>query len=329
MLEVFHASLPSVLNGHYWPILLCVIALCALVLDRLVGEVSRFHPLIAFGRWAHALEQALNRRAATARRERFLGVVALLLALLPLLPIMVLMYVLAVQSFWLWLAAQVLVLYVCLGWQSLKEHVQAVFIALLPGHLSEARRQLSKIVSRDTQELTENEVAQATVETLLENTSDAVVASLFWFAIGGAVAALMHRWVNTLDAMWGYKNPRFIHFGWAAARLDDILAYWPARLTALLFLLSSGRRMKQTWQCWRAQARRCASPNGGVVMTAGAGALGVRLSERACYLGEWKAKPLMGCGEAARAQDIVRATALIQRSLGLLLLIWGAVALCL
>ena len=309
----------SLFPGHF-PALLPLLLLAALLLDRWLGEPARFHPLVGFGNWAAWLERRLNTAAPRPLAGRALGVLALLLALSPLLLIGALLLWLYQQMpvlFWL---AQIVILYSCIGWQSLQQHVQAVAQALQVDNLPLARERLSWMVSRDTAELSDAEVAQASLESLLENSLDALFATLFWFCLGGALAALMHRWVNTLDAMWGYKNSRFRYFGWAAARLDDTLAYIPARLTALSFVLL-GRYKKQALTCWRQQAPACASPNGGPVMTAGAGALNIRLSERARYHGEWQIKPSMGAGNAAIVADIQPAFQLIKRVILLWLLI--------
>lgn len=303
--------------------------LLALACDRLFGEPSRGHPLVAFGHWAAWLERRFNvSEKMTGPASIGCGLLALLVALLPLVPLALLFSWLAQQSLLLWVIAQVLVLYSCIGWQSLQQHVLAVATALEQNDIASAREKLSWIVSRDTAQLSADEIAQADIESLLENSSDALFASLFWFAVGGALPALLHRWVNTLDAMWGYRNPRFNYFGRVAARLDDVLAYWPARLTAWCFTLAGPNR-KYAWSCWRTQAKGCASPNGGAVMTAGAGALNIRLSERACYHGEWKNKPPMGCGMAATAKHIVPAIQLVKRSIRLFFLLWLMVALLL
>jgi adenosylcobinamide-phosphate synthase len=209
--------------------------------------------------------------------------------------------------------------------------------ALAQHDLATARQKLSWIVSRETQLLNEQQIAQASVETTLENSSDAVFASLFWFALGGAAFSLLHRWLNTLDAMWGYKNEQFLYFGRIAARLDDAMNYIPARLTALCFVVLSPRRQQTTsgaagnlaWYCWRTQARQCASPNGGVVMTAGAGALNCRLSDGAYYHGHWQAKPPMGCGAEADGDDIAAALTLVKRAVGVFLLAWLLLGLAL
>ncbi|WP_430461778.1 adenosylcobinamide-phosphate synthase CbiB [Thalassolituus sp. LLYu03] len=301
-----------------WPCLL----LAAMLLDRWLGEPSRFHPLVGFGRWAARVEAWLNR----GRQRQLRGLLATLLVLAPGLLVAGLLWWLSHTALYLWLLAEVLVLYLCIGWQSLREHVGAVAQALSANDLDGARQKLSWIVSRDTQQLAPAEVAQAGIESLLENSSDALFASLFWFLLGGASLTLLHRWVNTLDAMWGYRTERFNAFGRFAARFDDVLAYWPARLTALGFALVSGHP-RRALGCWRQQAGACASPNGGVVMTTGAGALGVLLSRRACYHGQWKTKPPMGCGPVADAADLPRAERLIRRTLWLSLLLAVLVAL--
>lgn len=332
MIPLFSGFFPAGVS-HLPPLLLLLfmagLMLLALACDRLFGEPARFHPLVAFGRWAAWLESRFNRpekvtEPATIGR----GLLALLMALLPLLPLALLFIWLAQQSLLLWAAAQVLVLYSCIGWQSLQQHVLAVATALEQKDIASSREKLGWIVSRDTAQLSADEIAQADIESLLENSSDALFASLFWFAIGGALPALLHRWVNTLDAMWGYRNPRFNYFGRTAARLDDVLAYWPARITACCFMLAGPYR-NNAWHCWRTQAKHCASPNGGAVMTAGAGALNIRLSERACYHGEWKNKAPMGSGIAATPQHIVPAVKLVKRSLSLFFLFWLFVTLLL
>jgi len=310
--------IPATLTFSDYLLMLPLMVLGALLLDKLVGEPRRFHPLVGFGIWAGWLEKHFNRPASSHFYTRLSGQLALMLALSPLLLVLGLVWC-SSAYLWLWMAVQVVILYVCIGWKSLQQHV--IVIADAPD-TETARRRLSFIVSRGTDALDPDEVAQAACESLLENSADALFVSLFWFALGGAPLALLHRWSNTLDAMWGYRNERFIHFGRAAARFDDLLAYWPARITALLFILVSGRNIRRAWHCWRTQARHCSSPNGGVVMTSGAGALNIRLSSRACYHGEWHRKPVMGCGDPAVHRDIKRAVSLVNKSLALLMVMW-------
>jgi adenosylcobinamide-phosphate synthase len=143
--------------------------------------------------------------------------------------------------------------------------------------------------------------------------------------VAGAPGALAYRLANTLDALWGYRSDRYARFGWAAARLDDLLNLLPARLTALAYALVGDTR--RALACWRTQARAWKSPNAGPVMAAGAGALGLRLGGPARYRGKVEERPPLGAGELPTAVDIGRARALIDRALALLLGAWLAAAL--
>jgi adenosylcobinamide-phosphate synthase len=145
---------------------------------------------------------------------------------------------------------------------------------------------------------------------VLENGNDAIFGALFWFALLGGPGALMFRLVNTLDAMWGYRTPHFVYFGWAAARLDDVLNYLPARITALCYATLG--HFRQALHCWRHQAYKWDSPNAGPVMAAGAGALGLRLGGRARYHGAWKERPVLGRGAKPTAADIEHAIRLVR-----------------
>jgi adenosylcobinamide-phosphate synthase len=178
------------------------------------------------------------------------------------------------------------------------------------------------MVSRHTRELDESGVAKACVESTLENGNDAVFGALFWFALLGGPGAVLFRLANTLDAMWGYKNDRFLQFGWAAARIDDLLNYLPARLTALSYALFG--KTRTALASWRAQAPGWESPNAGPVMSAGAGSLGLALGGSAIYHGQVEERPLLGAGRPARGDDIGRVLQLVRRSL----LLWLGLFLC-
>ena len=223
-----------------------------------------------------------------------------------------------------------LVLYAAIGLNSLHQHAEPVAAALARDDLDAARAGVSMMVSRDTAALDAEGVSRATVESVLENGNDAVFGALFWFLVAGAAGTLGYRLVNTLDAMWGYKTPRYLSFGWAAARLDDGLNFVPARLTALSYALLGRTRIALA--CWRTQAPAWDSPNAGPVMAAGAGALGVCLGGGAVYHGQMEARPALGQGAAVQGGDIARALKLVRAGVGLWLALivvaslfeWGA-----
>jgi len=285
-----------------------VAALAAVALDRLLGEPSRFHPLVGFGNLAGALEKRLNNQTLPAGLLAWMLVVlpfvALAWALRPLAPF----------------AVDVVLLYFALGAQSLCEHAQAIAKPLVEGNLSEARQRVGWVVSRDTSALDESGVAKAAMESVLENGNDAIFGTLFWFAVLGGPGALLFRLANTLDAMWGYRTLRFNLFGRPAARIDDALNWLPARLTALTYALLGQTR--RALHCWRTQAGSWESPNAGPVMSAGAGSLGVELGGAATYHGQEEIRPPLGCGPAPVAADLDRAIALIRHSLWLWLTVF-------
>jgi len=281
-------------------------------LDVVLGEPRRGHPLVLFGQLADRLEAHFN--GPDGRGWRSHGVTAWCLAVLPLTALAWLLSLLPGVGW----VVEVLLLYIALGLRSLGEHLVPVALALRQGDLAEARRRVGFIVSRDTGSLDEQGVARAATESALENGSDAVLAALFWFAIAGAPGVVLYRLSNTLDAMWGYRNPRFERFGWAAARIDDLLNYLPARLVALTYAVLGQTR--RAWACWRRQAPQWDSPNAGPVMAAGAGALGLSLGGPAIYHGELHERPPLGEGEAPTARDIERALDMVWAGVGLWLL---------
>lgn len=286
-------------------------------LDALLGEPKRWHPLVGFGRWAGFIEHRLNRSPSKGR-----GLLAWSLAVGPIVGGFLALRA-ATPEAWHW-GLDGLVLYAALGLRSLLEHVWPVGQALQAQDLPTARRAVQRIVTRDCSALDEAGVATAAVESTLENGSDAVFASLFWFAIAGAPGVLLHRLANTLDAMWGYRTPRLLHFGWAAARIDDVLNWLPARATAFSYALLGHTR--RAWRCWRAQAPLWDSPNAGPVMAAGAGALSLRLGGAARYHGRMEERPALGEGERPQAADVHRACALLGRVLVLWLLVLNGLA---
>lgn len=289
--------------------------LAGMGLDAVLGEPRRAHPLVAFGRLAQAIESRLH------RDRRTVGLVAWGLAVLP--PVVLAALLSRLLASWSPLAAlafAVAMLYLAVGHRSLGEHARAVEAPLRGGDLPAARAAVSRMVSRDTAALDASQVAAAATESVLENGSDAVFGALFWFAVLGAPGVVLYRLANTLDAMWGYRTPRYERFGWAAARIDDALNFAPSRLTAFTYALLGDT--SRAWRCWRTQAPQWDSPNAGPVMAAGAGALRVRLGGPAPYHGEWEPRPVLGEGRAADADTVAAAVRLVRNGV----LAWLAVA---
>lgn len=276
----------------------------AVAIDELLGEPRRYHPLIGFGRIATWIERRLYGAPVTDKAShRARGIAAVLLCIAPF----------AAMAAWIapapgfGIAFEIGALYFALGHRSLHDHARPVADALLRGDDAQARSLVSRMVSRDSAAL---DIAPAATESVLENGNDGVFGALFWFLVAGGAGAIAYRLANTLDAMWGYRNARYLHFGWAAARLDDVLNWIPARLTALTYALLG--RTRTALACWFRQAGEWDSPNAGPVMAAGAGALGVRIGGPARYEGKWHARPVLGVGDPPQREDIGRALALVR-----------------
>jgi len=198
---------------------------------------------------------------------------------------------------WAGEALSVLLLYTCFAARDLTAHSRAVFAALRDGDLVLARQRVAMLVGRDTARLDEAGVVRACVESVAENTVDGMTAPLFWAVIGGPVAALVYKAVNTLDSTFGYKNERYRLFGWASARLDDLANLMPARLTGVVMVAAgfvNGLSGRNAWRILRRDRLRHASPNSGHTEAAMAGTLGLRLGGPNSYFGEVVEKPNIG-----------------------------------
>jgi len=297
---------------------MALLLVAGVLLDLLLGEVRRWHPLVGFGNWANAIERRLNRK-----RFRFgRGVLAWLLTVVPLVVLS------ALTCGVLGLLGHAAMLYFCLGLRSLRDHNLPIAQALAEGNLSRARLLTARIVSRDTGHADAADLAKASTESLLENGNDAVFGTLFWFAVAGGPGAVLFRLANTLDAMWGYRTARFASFGCAAARIDDALNFIPARLTALSYVVLAPTMddKRRAWHCWRTQAPNWSSPNAGPVMSSGAGALGLALGGAATYDGVIERRPALGSGTAANFADIGRAWRLVANAAFLWLACTGLAA---
>jgi len=282
-----------------------ILTVFALLLDQLLGEPKRCHPLVGFGRVAQFVERHLNRQGG--KQVRIAGVLAVIILLVPL--------AMAAQglSDWLGPLFDGVLLYLAVGAKSLTQHAHRVAEALQQADLSSARKRVGMIVSRDTGNMSRTAIVSATVESVLENGADAIFGALFWFLLAGAPGVVIYRLANTLDAMWGYRTAQFRDFGWFAARLDDWLNWLPARLTAMGYAVAGD--FHRSLRCWQAHAPLLDSPNAGVVMTAGAGSLGLILGGPCRYHGETRDKAYFGAGVHPVLGDIYRAIDLVQKSL--------------
>ncbi|MFT2111237.1 adenosylcobinamide-phosphate synthase CbiB [Marinomonas sp. 2405UD68-3] len=288
--------------------------LCALIIDRVVGEPKSWHPLIWFGAWVDSARLFIQKPLdSVIKGQKVAGALAWGLAVLPWVFVLLTLFC-TLSSSLSWVLSTG-VLYFCIGWQSLREHAQAIETPLLKGNFKEARDAVGKIVSRDTDTLTESEISKASIESVLENGSDAVFAPIFWFVMLGAPGVLIYRLANTLDAMWGYKTEELINFGWFAARADDVLNFIPARLVVYTYALCGALHGNATRarRCARRQSLYWKSPNAGPVMAAGAGALGLKLGGDAVYFGKTETRPILGEGREPNVQDIAASIQLVDR----------------
>jgi adenosylcobinamide-phosphate synthase len=276
-----------------------------LALDALLGDPRRFHPVAGFGAVAAACERRVwrpSRLAGAAHAAGLAGGAAMLAAAVErLLPAR------------LRTAYAALVVFVVLGGRSLAREAVLLARALERGDLDDARRRAPALVGRDPDGMDSVELARAAVESVAENTADAVVGPLLWAAAAGTPGALFYRAVNTLDAMVGYRTPHYERFGWASARLDDVCSWPGARVTALLAVAAApavGGSLRPTLQTLVRDGPAHPSPNAGLCEAAFAGALRIRLGGVNRYAGRVEERPQLGDGRAPEAGDVLRAVRL-------------------
>lgn len=286
------------------------VVIIAVLLDRQLGEPKRFHPLVGFGYLANHFEQRFNNFQDHNHKPFWLGLLGVILLCGGLAALLNLV---SFTPFALLL--EVIILYLAIGGRSLNEHAMAVHQALQDEDIDKARLRVSYMVSRHTEQMDESQISRAVIESTLENGNDALFGALFWFIVAGVPGVVFYRLVNTLDAMWGYRTERFELFGKTAAKLDDWLNYIPARLTAIGYALCGN--FSSAIYCWKNQSSQLSSPNGGPVMSSGAGALQCQLGGPVIYHGVYTERPHFGYGQPAQGENIYHATQLIQRTLWL------------
>lgn len=275
--------------------------------DRAFGDPRRFHPVAGFGRAAAALE----RRIYADSRPHGVAFTAVLVAAAAALGVAAERA--TARRPIARTACTATATWAVLGGRSLEREASAVQTLLDGDDLPAARRRLTSLVGRDTSRLDESDAARAVVESVAENTSDAVVAPLVWGAVAGVPGLLAYRAVNTLDAVVGHRGARYERFGWASARLDDLLNLPGSRVAGVLTAAAAPTRARAALHAWRRDAAGHPSPNAGVVEASFAGALGVRLGGTNRYGDRVEHRPVMGDGPPAVPSDIRRATRLARR----------------
>ena len=257
------------------------------LLDFIFGDPSRLpHPIVWFGKMISWGEHRLNNGAHCMAKGAMMAICFILLVFW-----VVWGFKRLIPNMILWLVLDTIIIFYCLAGTTLIREVREVFLAL-DRSLEEGRRQVARIVGRDTSQLSAQEVRTAALETLAENLSDGVIAPLFWFALLGTPGMLAYKMVNTLDSMIGYRTERYKDFGCWAAHIDDVANYIPARLTALLMVIASGKLSLFSF-VWK-NGRKHASPNSGYPEAALAGILNCRFGGPHYYFGELFDKPYIG-----------------------------------
>ena len=311
---------------------LCFVLLLALLIDRSIGDPDWIwrkvpHPVAAFGAGIKWFETRFNRKSMSSRRRKWFGITTILVLLLVTFIIGLFIHSFLLQLGFTGIIIEALVASIFIAQKSLVDHVGKVEKAFKQGSLAEARGAVSLIVGRETKNLDESAVCRAAIESLAENSSDGVVAPVFWYLILGLPGLFCYKLVNTADSMIGYKNERFKDFGWASARLDDVVNFIPARLTMFIVILTSGlfinrKAAAKAIDVVRKDARHHHSPNAGFPECAFAGALDVKLLGPRIYSGEAVDEPFQNeSGKMAGPDDIYRAIRLFKRSMDVLFLV--------
>lgn len=277
-------------------IMFCTILFAAIVLDLLIGDPRWFpHPVVLIGKLITYLEKSWNRGKGRVWKGICLCGTVILLVFFLTLSLVYLAYQLHPFA---GIFIQIYLISTTIAIKGLSAAAKEVLVPIENGNITEARDKLSMIVGRDTEHLPENEIVRGTVETVAENTVDGITAPLFWAFIGGAPLVMVYRAINTLDSMVGHKNERFNQFGWASARLDDLVNWIPARLTALSMWLAAyfikGSNYRNGWKTTWRDARKHPSPNSGWSEAMVAGLLGIQLGGINYYQGRKSVRAQMG-----------------------------------
>lgn len=288
------------------------------LMDLILGDPHNlWHPVCGIGKLIQVTEKGMRKCFGSGKqKERLAGICLVVIVVVVSVAIpWGLLWVAGILHPYLKLALMSVMCCQILATKSLKDESMKVYEKLAMKDLPGARQAVSMIVGRDTQSLTEEGVTKATVETIAENASDGIIAPLFYLAIGGPVLGFFYKAVNTMDSMVGYKNEKYQYFGWAAAKLDDVVNFIPARLAAFLMILGSGILGMDLGNAWKIYSRdrgNHASPNSAHTEAVMAGALRVQLAGDAYYFGKlYKKKTIGDAIRRIEPEDIRRANRLL------------------
>ena len=304
-----------------------VLLALAIILDMIFGEPqflwSRItHPIVLFGRSISWLERRFNTRSVAGRTRRLFGVVAILIwVAIAISAGLLANSAIALLPAPLNFLIECIIIAILLAGKSLYEHIEAVRKPLAEGDIEGARFAVSMIVGRDTSRLDSSDIGRAAIETGAENLSDGILAPAIWYLLGGLPLLFAYKMINTADSMVGYKSARYYAFGWGSAILDDIVNFFPARITALLIMITAFLRgtAGHAFCAMKNDASKHASPNAGYPESAMAGALGLRLGGARWYRGHLLSLPEMNHQgrDAISPDDIENALSMLWHTLGL------------
>lgn len=271
----------------------------AFIIDAILGDPYWFpHPVRMMGLYISSFEKVVRKLLTSQKALRVAGIILTIsTTLITYLVALTLLNVASRINFYLYYVVNVTILWTCIAPKSLMRESMKIYYALEEKDLVKGRHLLSYIVGRDTEYLNQEQISKATIETVAENTSDGVIAPLIYMFFGGAPLSLAYKAINTLDSMVGYKNEKYMDFGWASAKLDDLANYIPARITGLLLVASAAilrLDVRNSLRILKRDSQNHSSPNSGVPEAAVAGALNIQLGGPSTYFGKIVEKPTIG-----------------------------------
>ncbi|CDZ16552.1 Cobalamin biosynthesis protein CobD [Candidatus Johnevansia muelleri] len=288
----------------------------AFILDQLLGELNyKYNPIILLGKYINKIEFFFN-----GNYLKIKGILSIFFVILPFLLIIIYIYIIFKYNFF-YFNIFGFILYLSIAWRSLIEHGLNIEMSIIEGNINMSKAALSMIVSRTVNNLNINQIYIATIESIFENGNDAIFAPLF-FLFTGPLGVIFYRIINTLDAMWGYKNNRYIYFGWSVAKLDDLLNFIPAILTGVIYACCSFKYkyFKQSFLCSFKKFLKWKSKNAGYVMSAGAGSINIILGGISIYNNKYQYRPQLGINKIPNINDITKTCSLINYSMFFIIL---------